>query len=140
MASEADAGTLSRSAAVEAAGGSTPCSSPETLMRRLLVVLPCAVLASCVGLGDCTDELGISIKPTASTLAVGQTVSPTVRLSSCGGREHFTDAFTWRTADSAVVAVDSLSGRISARAPGVAHVEVRGARYGQLGEVVVTVR
>ena len=110
-------------------------------MAITLKLFPLLFLGACSIVGpDCTDELRISIAPTARTIAVAESFTPSVRLASCGGRERLSDTFRWRASDTLVVRVDSVTGRITGRSPGVVRVEVSGQRYGPLGSVEATVR
>lgn len=88
----------------------------------------------------CTQELGIHYTPAETTLVVGQTFTPSVALSSCGGRERLTDVFDWQVEDEAVASVDRASGRVTARAPGETAVVATGAHYGRLGGVRLVVK
>lgn len=85
-----------------------------------LVVAACS--GSPVGVGWCTDELGMHLTPSEATITAGQSITPTLELTSCGGRKRWTPTVVWLTADTAIVSVDSISGRITGRAPGSAHV------------------
>lgn len=110
---------------------------------RMLVALG-TIGAALPGCDDpitaCTRELRIALAPRDTTIAVGESFLATVALSSCGGREHVTDTFTWTTRDPAVAEVDPTTGRVTGRAPGTTAVEVSGAHYGRLGALGVTVR
>ena len=109
------------------------------ILRRVIV---CTLVGLCGcgrGSGDCTAELLIRLSEAEHTLIVGEQFVPRVDLHSCGGRQRLADTLTWRSGDSAVVAVDSAHGIVTGLAPGRATVVVHGARYGDLGEVSVTV-
>lgn len=71
---------------------------------------------------DCTDELGINLSPREKTIAAGQTFTPSLELTSCGGRKRWRPTVVWLTPDSVVVRVDSITGRITGRAQGSAQV------------------
>ncbi len=90
------------------------------------------LLAACAD-PICTMELGIRYVPGDTTIAVGQSFTASVALSSCGGREHPSDVFTWRAQDTTVVTVDSKTGRVTGRAPGETWVEATGQTYGFVG-------
>ena len=88
----------------------------------------------------CTLELRAELSPRDTTLVVGASFTPSVALSSCGGRKRLTDSVTWAAADGAVVSVDPATGRTTARGVGETRVEATGARYGRVGGIAVTVR
>lgn len=117
-------------------------------MRRVRVRASFASLflaAAAAGCDDpltptaCTRELRIDVRPEAPVLEVGQSLTATVRLSSCGGREQLEDRFSWRIADAAVATVDPRSGRLTGVTPGTTALEVHGAHYGVSATVPVTV-
>lgn len=83
-----------------------------------LAVSGCGAIFS----GDCTDELGINLSPSEKTVSIGQSFSPSLELTTCGGRKRWHPTVVWLTADTAVVRVDSISGRITGRAQGSALV------------------
>jgi uncharacterized protein YjdB len=72
--------------------------------------------------GDCTDELGVNLTPTETTMNVGQSVTASLELTSCGGRKRWRPTVVWLTQDTAIVRVDSIGGRITGRATGSARV------------------
>jgi uncharacterized protein YjdB len=84
-------------------------------------------------------ELGVRYVPGDPSIAVGESFTASVQLSSCGGREHPSDIFTWRARDTTVVTVDSTTGRVTGRAPGQTWVEATGRTYGFVGGPRVTV-
>jgi hypothetical protein len=88
----------------------------------------------------CTSELNVTIKPIADTLAVGESFTPTASLSTCGNRVEVTDTFRWTAGDTALIRVDSITGRTTGLKPGPTAVFVRGAIHGELGGVFVLVR
>jgi hypothetical protein len=87
----------------------------------------------------CTMELRIKLTPPTQTLAVGESFTPAIELSSCGGQLQLSDTVRWAAADSAVVRVDSVSGRTTGLRAGQTMVLPRGAKYGALLGVLVTV-
>jgi uncharacterized protein YjdB len=91
---------------------------------RLLTCLCCVVASGCGAIlsGDCTDELGINLSPGEKTVSVGQSFTPSLELTTCGGRKRWHPTVVWLTADTTVVRVDSISGRITGRAQGSAHI------------------
>lgn len=113
------------------------------ILQQFRVAAVGAVVLAALGCssGDdaCTQELGIEL-PSGRTIAPGESFTPKVRLSSCGGREHPKDVFIWRAHDPRVVSVDSSTGRITGQSAGSTYVEVDGRRFGVLGGIPVTVR
>jgi hypothetical protein len=94
-------------------------------MRLSLLTCLCGLAVSGCGAllsGDCTDELGINLSPTENTVSVGQSFTPSIELTTCGGRKRWHPAVVWLTPDTAIVRVDSIAGRITGRSPGAAHV------------------
>ena len=96
-------------------------------------------LAGCLRAGDCKADLLIELSDAARTLAVGERHVLEVELRGCNGRERLADTLTWQTRDSTIVAVDAARGVVTGLTPGRATVTVTGARYGELGEVLITV-
>jgi hypothetical protein len=88
----------------------------------------------------CTQELRIQFTPAETTLVVGQSFTPSVALSTCGGAERVTGVFTWQVENNAVASIDRASGRVTARAPGETAVLATGARYGRLGGLRLVVK
>jgi len=106
-----------------------------------IVSLVGATLAGCDdAVSPCTLELRVALVPGDTAVAVGESFTPAVALSSCGGREWLADTFTWVAREPTVAEVDATTGQVTGLAPGVTDVEVSGARYGHLGAVSVTVR
>jgi len=61
-------------------------------MRLQLLVYLCGVALSGCGAilsGDCTDEFGINLSPSEKTVSVGQSFSPSLELTTCGGRKRW---------------------------------------------------
>ena len=119
-----------------------------TLLALLLVLVGCVDIKLTAELDTdlsskvesaCTAELGVHVAPWEPNLKVGEKVTLTVELSSCGGLEHLTDAYTWTSEDTSVVVVNPTTGLITARAPGQAWLHLEGAKYGNLGDYRVTV-
>src|SRR5215831_6928507 len=95
-------------------------------MVKLVMALACVV--SIVGCG-CAGVALSRVSPAEVTLAVGQ--SATLVYSTGGGcrsGNRTTDIdlheapTVWHSADSLVVAADSLTGRVTGRSPGTAQV------------------
>ena len=97
-----------------------------SLARFGIVALFTVVATGCSGgpfsPGMCTLELGMHLTPAEATIAVGQSVTPKLELTSCGGRKRWTPTVVWLTTDTAVVSVDSITGQTTGRASGSAHV------------------
>lgn len=87
----------------------------------------------------CTSELSWRLMPTTQTLRVSESFRPEMVLLSCGGKEQLKDTITWSSGDTRIVAVDRLSGRVSALAVGQAVVTATAQYYGVSGDVTVTV-
>jgi hypothetical protein len=88
----------------------------------------------------CTLELGVRLTPGSRSIAVGESFTPSVEITTCGGQLRLTDEITWATTDTSVVAVDAGTGRTTGRALGRAEVRPVGRRYGRLlGSIGVTV-
>jgi hypothetical protein len=88
----------------------------------------------------CTRELRATLSPRDTAIAIAESFTPTVALSSCGGRERLTDTVSWTALDPAVITVDPATGRVTGRTPGATSLDVFGARYGRLGSISVRVR
>lgn len=118
-------------------------------MRRLFgtaiwgskILLITAVLFSCSQVEQvCTDELTVRWSPHDTTVSVGQSFVPSVRLTTCGGRQELTDTFTWNSSDPLILEVEPATGRATAKNAGSAVMSVTGEKYGLLIGVSVTVR
>lgn len=110
--------------------------------RALLLsgLLGAAAASGCSQITDaCTRELRWKLEPQARTLNVGESFTPELALSGCGGRERLTDVASWQSADARVVAVDARTGRVAALATGQTTVTVTTERYGVHGAIQVTV-
>jgi hypothetical protein len=88
----------------------------------------------------CTAELRITLAPRTQTLAVGESFTPLIALSTCGGQIPIMDLFRWSVSDTAVLHVDSLTGLSIGLRPGQTPLHVRGLSNGALGDVIVTVQ
>jgi hypothetical protein len=89
---------------------------------------------------DCTAELVPIFTPPAQTLAVGESFTPSLKASTCGGYVIITDTFHWSAGDSTIVRVDSLSGVTTGIRPGQTYLRANGVRVGAINGLVVTVR
>jgi hypothetical protein len=102
-------------------------------------LLTLTLYQACVFL-SCTDELGMEVRPREASLALGETFTPILRLTTCGGRKRILTPVVWESSDTAVVRVEPSDGRTTARATGTADVFARSPRYGIFPPIRVTVR
>jgi hypothetical protein len=97
-----------------------------------LVALP-AALWSCADLGNgpgiCTDEIGLSLTPTDTTIHVGQSFVARLSLTTCGGSVPLVDTLSFASTAPDVAGVDSLSGVVTGVAAGVADIDVFARHY-----------
>ncbi len=115
-------------------------SPHRSTWAKLALAFAVGTAASCDVVSPvCTRELQVDLRPVEQTITVGQTFTPSVELSSCGGKERVTDSFTLQAQDPAIVEVDDATGRITGKAPGETLVEVSGRKYGRIGAVRVIV-
>ena len=108
--------------------------------RFLAALLLCATLGGCGSVTACPDDLQQRIDPPAVTLPVGGTARPTVQFLACGGTKPLVDLVSWQSRDPAIASVHEATGVITAHAPGTTIVTPRGATYGTIGHVTVTVQ
>jgi hypothetical protein len=80
--------------------------------------------------GGCADDLLSRVDPRSRTLRVGETYVAVASAWGCGGTKRLTDQWRYFAVDTAVVRVDSLTGRVTARASGATEVGARGKFYG----------
>ena len=106
---------------------------------RFLLILSMLFLPVALGGCACSLELAIDIKPRQVELTTGETVTPKVELSSCGGWQTVSDTFTWTAEDPSVASVDSSSGLITAQAIGNTFVYVEGKNNRPIGSIEITV-
>jgi hypothetical protein len=88
----------------------------------------------------CTAELVPIFTPPAQTLAVGDSFTPSLKGSTCGGYVIITDTFHWSAGDSTIIRVDSLSGTTTGLRPGQTYLHANGVRLGPINGLTVTVR
>jgi uncharacterized protein YjdB len=100
-----------------------------------------ALVGACGMLVDpvCTSELGWEITPTARTLAVGQTLTPSGTIVTCGGRDREPAQLVLVITDSTIVTLAADARSVTAVGLGTAQVLATDARYGPLGYITVTV-
>ena len=119
-------------------------STSRAARRARCVLIATLALAGCDGSltgYNCTDELRSELQPRGEQqIAVGTSFTASIALSTCGGRERLSDAFTWSARDTLVVRVEPATGRVTGRSPGSTMVDVRGTRYGAVGTIPVIVR
>lgn len=118
--------------------------SPHTIlsMKLLNVLLSVCVLTFLLGSCDltyCTLELEGRLDPRAATLVVGGSITPTVGLYTCGGKETVKDTFVWTSTNTHVASVERASGEITALAEGRAKIEVLAQETGFVQIVDITV-
>ena len=87
----------------------------------------------------CTFELEERLDPKAVTLAVGESVTPTVELYTCGGSKTVTDTFVWTSENPQVASVERTVGKITALSEGQTDVEVLAKKTEITQTVTVTV-
>lgn len=109
---------------------------PLRLFLSVFSLLP--LLSGCFSV-PCTLELEARLEPRAVTLEVGESVTPTVGLYTCGGREIVTDTFIWSSGNPRIASVERTSGTITAHAVGQVEVEVlaQAADFTQIVNVTV---
>jgi len=90
----------------------------------LLALAPGLIVAACnpFTVGNCTDELGMRVQPVDPVVRPGESFVATLELTSCGGRKRWRPTVVWRAADTLVVRVDSLTGRVTGRGIGATEV------------------
>lgn len=81
---------------------------------------------------NCSDDLLTTVTPRTRTLRVGESYTVTASAQGCRGRTQLSDQWRYFAADSTIVHVDSLTGRVSARTAGATDVGARGALYGDV--------
>jgi uncharacterized protein YjdB len=88
----------------------------------------------------CTAEIGIVVEPASVTLDVGQGFTPSMRLTTCGGRLPVAATFSFSVSDGAILSVNPVTGEVLALRSGTAQVIGRASVSGLTGSVAVTVR
>lgn len=89
--------------------------------------------------GVCTTELGARYTPADTGILVGQSFTPAVHLTSCGGSQILFDKFTWQSENPSVASVDSRTGRVVGQAAGETRITATGEKYGPTGGLRVAV-
>lgn len=113
----------------------SPELSPVSKLPRL-VLAGVAVFTTACG---CDADLRWRFNPTARTLAIGESFTPSLQLLGCGGTEPLSDVITWTAQDSSIVRVDRATGRTIGLRSGTTLVVGTGERYHTGGGVTVTV-
>jgi hypothetical protein len=80
--------------------------------------------------GGCSDDLLTRVDPRSRTLRVGESYAAAASAWGCRGTKRRSDEWRYFAVDTTVARVDSLTGRVTARAVGTTDVGARGARYG----------
>jgi hypothetical protein len=101
----------------------------------LFSAMGCSIVAP-----NCPDDLKLRVDPSAATIGVGESITATGEFRGCAGRDRLDDVLLWSSADSSIARVDAMTGRITGRAAGTTVVQARGARYGSLPPIAITVR
>ena len=112
-----------------------PCATG--LLLSVLVLVACDSFTG----ADCTSELGMNVRPQGEQqLAVGESFTGSISLSTCSGRQRLTDTFVWSGRDTIVVRVEATTNRVTGRSPGSTFVDVRATRYRAIYTIPVVVR
>lgn len=99
-------------------------------------ILACGCRVTGVG---CDATLMTSVQPTDTTIAVGQSFTARMTELTCRGTKAVTEEFSFASSDTTVAAVDSVSGIVRARAPGMATVTISASVTHSRGTVHVQV-
>ena len=100
---------------------------PLSLASCLLVLAACDPAAI---FGGCSDDLLTRVEPRTRTLRVGESYTAAASAWGCGGTKLLSDNWRYFAVDTTIARVDSLTGRVTARAVGTTDVGARGTRYG----------
>lgn len=118
----------------------------QSLMRivrgtpAFLVGAAALLSAACLHPTGCDADLAVSFSPTDTTIAIGQSFRPRVRLATCGESKALSDTLRYSVDDSMIVRVDSVSGIMTGRAIGQTTATVTGAIYHVVARIAITVR
>jgi hypothetical protein len=89
----------------------------------------------------CTAELRVSLNPTSISLGIGETFTPTMSLSTCGGQVPVSTTVTWSASDADILSVNPASGETAGLKSGSASVQGHSAMHHAIvGVIPVTVR
>lgn len=92
----------------------------QGLRAFVLVVVAVTVGCSDEVAGICPADLRVRYAPSDTILVIGQSFAPKVEYLGCAGTRVLQTRIVYRTSNPTVLAVDSLTGRAAARAPGQA--------------------
>lgn len=95
------------------------------------VLLGVASCSSIAGLGGCSDDLTTRVEPSARAVRVGESYGVAASAWGCRGTKRLSDDWRYAVGDTAVARVDSVSGRVTARAARQTDVRARGRVYGE---------
>jgi len=115
------------------------------MQRMILAALLLVAAAGCVIVGDPTCGSGgasVVVTPGVVVVAVGQSFTPNGSDSWCDGGRQSHGSPQWslsQAGDSAFVAVDASTGRITGRRSGAATVVARSAHTSATSSILVTV-
>jgi Big-like domain-containing protein len=113
-------------------------------IRRAMtsVLAGAAALAStaCLHPTGCDADLALFFSPKDTTIGIGQSFRPSVRLATCRDTKVVMDTLRYSVEDTTIVRVDSLSGTMTGRAVGHTTASVTGAIYGLVARIAITVQ
>lgn len=117
---------------------SVPNAVRVSLHRRVglaaLVTAMSAAAAACSRADDtptvCPSDLRFVTTPTTRTVRSGESFVAQAQAFGCAGTKLLDEIFVWRSDDSTIARVDSVSGLITGRSPGSTLVRAFGRRYG----------
>jgi hypothetical protein len=103
---------------------------------RAAVILPGLIALGAAACGDCftlivrvnssVATIGVGgVNPSVATIRVGQRVTLRHEHGFSCGSPLAPGATSWHTADTLIVYLDTLSGDVTGRSPGTAHVTTR---------------
>ena len=110
--------------------------------RTRAILIASAALAStaCLHPTGCDADLALFFSPKDTTIGIGQSFRPSVRLATCRDTKVVTDTLRYSVEDTTIVRVDSLSGTMTGRAVGHTTDSVTGAIYGLVARIAITVQ
>src|SRR5512138_1947846 len=91
--------------------------------------------SSCLLPTGCDTVLGMSYHPADTTIRVGQSFRPSVRLTTCGGTKKLSPELRYSADDTTIVYVDVISGDITGRAAGHTNARVTAGQYGTVAVI-----
>jgi hypothetical protein len=90
--------------------------------------------------GICTAELRWTFAPAQPSIAVGETFTPSITLTSCGGYVTLLDDFSWSVNDPTIVSVNAATGATVGLKAGTTYLIAQGRNYAITATLNVTVR